>query len=199
MVVIILLAAGKSTRMGSQKLLLPFQSKTILEATIDNIINFKADYKMGVIQSNYSQIMGKYNEIRWLINENPDEGISSSIRIGVDSMPMEAQWVIFIQGDMPFISGESINKLYNQVKNSNFTIARYVFEGKRGNPVIFNGKWFEELKRLKGDKGGQQIIMNNKNHVLEIQGDWSNTFDIDTPEDYQKALEIALRVSPSSG
>jgi molybdenum cofactor cytidylyltransferase len=199
LVVIILLAAGKSTRMGSQKLLLPFQSKTILEATIDNIINFKADYKMGVIQSNYSQIMGKYNEIRWLINENPDEGISSSIRIGVDSMPMEAQWVIFIQGDMPFISGESINKLYNQVKNSNFTIARYVFEGKRGNPVIFNGKWFEELKRLKGDKGGQQIIMNNKNHVLEIQGDWSNTFDIDTPEDYQKALEIALRVSPSSG
>jgi molybdenum cofactor cytidylyltransferase len=160
----IILAAGTSSRMGSNKLMLKIDNSTILEKVIENSKISKLNEIM--------LITGKYDidtEITKVHNEEYEKGMSTSIKKGIESFKGEA--VMILLGDMPFVSSQIINKLYDSFRQCNKNIVVPVFEGRRGNPVIIGEKYFKDLLNNIGDKGAREIIRNNIQDVewVEIQ------------------------------
>lgn len=179
----IILAAGKSSRMGYNKLIIKLGDTTILEKIIHNT---KISRLNEVIL-----ITGKYDDIKTdiikLHNEEYEKGMSTSIKKGIEGFGGDA--VMILLGDMPFVSSKIINKLYDSYKLCNKNIVVPEFEGKRGNPVIIGKKYFCELLKIQGDKGARDIIKNNLEDVefVEIQ-DKGIFLDIDDEESYRQLI-----------
>jgi molybdenum cofactor cytidylyltransferase len=178
----IILGAGKSSRMGHNKLAIKIDNSTIVQRVIENAKASKLDELVF--------ITGKYDistDIIKLHNEDYEKGMSTSIKKGLECFNGDA--VMILLGDMPFVSSELINKLYDCFNKNNKNIIVPVYEGKRGNPVIIGKKHFKNLFINKGDKGAREIIKNNPEDVfqLEIQ-DRSIFIDIDDENAVEKFL-----------
>lgn len=176
----IILAAGKASRMGSNKLLLKIDGTTILEKVIKNVKASKLE--------EFVIITGKYDigtEATKIYNPEYEKGMSTSIKQGLKDFNGDA--VMILLGDMPFVSTDIINKLYDNFEKSDRNIVIPVFEEKRGNPVIIGKKYFKDLLTNTGDKGAREIIKNNFEDALWVEIE-SNAIllDIDDEESYRK-------------
>jgi molybdenum cofactor cytidylyltransferase len=191
MVSAILLAAGESKRMGKPKQLMPLGKITILEQTIDNLVNSRLDEVIVVLGHKADEIMDKIaiKPIKIAINPSYYQGVSTSIVTGLNLVDSKAQAVMLALADQPFVDSQTINRLIEEFSNHSKGIVIPAYQGKRGNPVIFSIKYKEELLGLKGDIGGRQIIKQHPDDILEVAVSSEGiSIDIDTTSDYQSHL-----------
>lgn len=178
----IILAAGKASRMGYNKLMLKIDDTAILEKVIENSKSSKLNEVI--------LITGKYDidtDIIKIHNDKYEKGMSTSIKKGLEGFKGEA--VMILLGDMPFVSIDIINKLYDSFVKCNKNIVVPIFKDKRGNPVVIGEKYFDDLLNNTGDKGAREIIKNNFEDVefVEIQNN-SILLDIDDEESYKQFI-----------
>lgn len=122
-------------------------------------------------------------------NPNWEEGVSSSIRVGLQRISSNVGATLFILADQPFQNSQLIETLVDHHRQSLSSIIAPMVEGKRGNPVLFDRVTFPDLMNLRGDIGGRGIF--SKYPIQWI--DWYDSrvmIDIDTPDDYQHSLEF---------
>lgn len=189
----IILAAGESSRMGAIKQMLPFKGKTILQWVIDNAIASSLQEVIAVIGHRAELIepiiAGK--DLKVVINNDYRKGQSSSILTGLLALPEETEAVLFILGDQPLVAPETINRILNAYKDSQYPIVLPVFNGIRGNPVLFSRETFFHLKSLDGDCGARPLFKEYDGNILEVPVDDPNIrFDLDTEDDYRRLLEL---------
>ena len=184
----IVLAAGLSTRMGTQKLLLPFEGKTIIEKVVENIL-WSGIYRIKVVLgSDRTDISGalKRMPVEFVMNENYQEGMHTSVISGVKALPVDALAVLIFLGDQPFIPLSVTKKVINAWGNSEKGIVIPLFEGKRGHPPLYDLKYRNEIIHLNPDQGLRSVAQNFPDDICEME-----TFcpeivrDIDTDNDYQ--------------
>jgi len=187
----IILAAGKSKRMGRQKLLLPFRGSTILENVIETVTSCKSIGDIIVVY-NSEEVMERVKnyDVKTVYNPVAEEGQSTSVIAGVKSSDPDTKAYIFITGDQPFISTEVMERLiYVWMQNSSSIIVPRYNE-KNGMPVIFPVDFKKDLLNITGDKGGRDVIKANPDKVIYVDMDDALAgFDVDTPEDYEKLLK----------
>ena len=108
----------------------------------------------------------KTKEIQVLYNPHPEDGISSSVKIGLN-----ADAVLFTVSDQPWLTSETICELIHVFLNTSKGIACVSCQGKMGNPCIFDRKYYNELLSLEGDKGGKKVIMKHLDdtQIYEIE------------------------------
>jgi len=191
----ILLAAGKSRRMGQPKLLLPWGKTTILERVVDNYLKSKISELIVVIGDNKDSLREVLISKPVIIVENPyyQEGMSTSIRKGVEAASNQAEGYLIGLGDQPLITPDIIDSLISVFSDEHPGIAICSYKRKRGHPVIFAQKFRQVLCALKGDMGGRMIIQQHFAEVKYVEvGSKSIFIDIDTPEDYQKLDKLNL-------
>jgi molybdenum cofactor cytidylyltransferase len=174
----IILGAGKASRMGKDKLNLKLGDKAIIDIVIENAKASKLDELL--------LVYGKYDkaaDIPKIYNPDYEQGMSTSVKKGLEGFDGEA--VMILLGDMPYVSEDIINKLYDEFIQSSKNIAAPVFDGKRGNPVIIGKKYFKDLLENTGDKGARAIINNNLQdvHWVEVCSD-GIFIDIDDEASY---------------
>ena len=187
MISAILLAAGESNRMGQPKQLLPFGQSTIVERTLDNLLNSAVSetivvlgYREGEIRKT---IAGK--PVKIVINPDYQQGMSASIIAGLKQIDKKARAVLIALGDQPFVDSQTINSLVEAFIANNRGIIIPVYQGRKGNPVIFAIKYKDELLNLKGDIGGREITKHHPDDVLEVAVNCEGILlDIDTMENY---------------
>lgn len=187
----IVLAAGKSSRMGGPNKLLarldgePLVARTTRAAT-------KAGLSEVVVVTGHmkDEIEEKIAGLPVALAHNPDfaEGMAGSIRIGVDALSGETDAVIILLADMPGITSERIGKLIEAYDPDNqHMIVLSTSHGKRGNPVLWDRRFFGELKKLSGDIGARHLITENSGVVAEVELGPAARLDLDTPEAMQAA------------
>ena len=98
-------------------------------------------------------------------------------------------------GDQPLLSAGVVSKLVTQFQAQHSEQAivcpRYGESQQPGNPVLFGAHWFNELKQIDGDKGGRRILKETgKPYVTYVSIQEDMGVDVDTPDDYQRLLEI---------
>lgn len=178
----VILGAGKSSRMGSNKLMLKIDESTILEEVIENSKRSKLNEIV--------LITGRYDidtDIIKIHNEEYEKGMSTTIKKGLHGFNGDA--VMILLGDMPFVNSKIIDKLYDSFVECNKNIIVPEFEGKRGNPVIIGKKYFDDLLNNTGDKGARDIIKNNIGDVQRIKiQDEGILLDIDDENSYNKLI-----------
>jgi molybdenum cofactor cytidylyltransferase len=187
MISAILLAAGESNRMGQPKQLLPFGQSTIVERTIDNLLNSAVSETIVVLgyrdEEIRKTIAGK--PVKLVINPDYQQGMSTSIIAGLKQVDKRARAVLIALSDQPFVDSQIITSLVQAFIANKRGIIIPVYQGRRGNPVIFAIKYKGELLNLKGDVGGREIIKLHPDDVLEVAVNCEGVLlDIDTMENY---------------
>jgi len=193
MVSAILLAAGESKRLRMPKLLLPFGKSTILEQTIDNLLNSRVDEVIVVLGYRAEEMMRKLanRPVKIAINPIYHQGMSTSIVKGLSLVNNRAQAIMVALADQPLINSQTINRLIEESLGYDKGIVIPTYQAERGHPVIFASEYKEELLGLKGDIGGRQTIKEHPNDTLEVIADSKAiTMDINTINDYYTHLKL---------
>ena len=190
----IILAAGRSTRMGGpNKLLAELGGKPLVRIVTEQALASKAQGVIVVTGHQAEQVENALQGLNVSFVRNPDfaEGLASSVRAGIAAVPADADGVVICLGDMPLIDAHLIDRLIGTfAPDGGSLIAVPVNDGRRGNPVLWSRRFFDELMTLDGDIGARHLIAKHGEAVAEVPVEGHGAFlDIDTPE----ALDAALR------
>jgi molybdenum cofactor cytidylyltransferase len=192
----LVLAAGRSSRMqGSNKLLEDFGGKPLVRRAVEAALASKAS-PVVVVTGNGEAAVRKALaglDVRFTHNGNFAEGLSTSLKAGIQSLPEDISGAVICLGDMPRVSTALIDNLINAFEpERGALIVAPSREGRRGNPVLWARRFFPELLKLEGDIGARKLAASYSEGVAEIEvTDDAAFFDIDTPE----ALDLARKVA----
>jgi len=186
----IILAAGSSRRMGSQKLLLSFGESTIIETVIDNVLNSSIDHVMVVLgpkQESILQAIGK-RPVQFCHNKEHEKGMLSSIICGIRALPADAVSALIFLGDQPGIPPAVTNSVIEAYNEELFGIVIPVHDHRRGHPLLVDMKYRKEVEKLDLEEGLRALRHHFPQDVLEVEVDEPGILvDIDTSEDYKNA------------
>jgi molybdenum cofactor cytidylyltransferase len=190
----IILAAGRSTRMGGpNKLLAEIGGKKLVRIVAEQVLASKAHDVIVVTGHQADQIRAALQGLKVTFVHNPDfaEGLASSVKAGIATAPDKADGAVICLGDMPLISSDLIDRLIEAfAPDRGQMIVVPVSDNRRGNPVLWSRRFFHELMTLDGDIGARHLIARHSEAVAEVAVDGHGAFlDIDTPQ----ALEAARR------
>ena len=196
MISAIVLAAGESKRMGRPKQMLEWQGRTLLQHSLESLINSDADEIILVLGHEAEAIRKSLAEFQIKIVINPDykQGMASSLRQGLLAMDPTSEAFLVLLADQPGIGPEIMNRMIREFQQADPKrgIVRPVYRGLRGHPVLIGVRYLQEALQLQGDVGARQILVNHPTDILEIEVDHDGILkDIDTPEEYQKYMNRA--------
>jgi molybdenum cofactor cytidylyltransferase len=185
----VILAAGKASRMGTPKQLLPYKETTILGEVLKNALQSALDPLIVVLGFMADEIRRRidFDAATVVIADGYDLGQSASLKAGLSHIPDDCDAALFLLGDQPLITVNIINTLIEGYRQSKNDILIPTYRGKRGSPVLIARPLFPQLNTLTGDTGARVIFEKFANSIKEVEmGDGSAGIDIDTPADYQK-------------
>jgi molybdenum cofactor cytidylyltransferase len=187
----IILAAGESKRMGSPKMLLPFNGSTMIESVIANVTDSEIDKTivvLGAEKESLVQLLDKL-QIGYCYNDNYKEGMLSSVKCGFRNLPQDTSAALVFQGDQPLITSKAINPLIKAYFLSGKGIIIPVYNSKRGHPILIDIKYREEIEKLTPDEGLHMLSVRFRDDVLEVETSESGILrDFDTYEEYKKGI-----------
>ncbi len=195
----LILAAGTSSRMGQarNKLLLPLARRPVLLHVIEAALGSRA-FPVVVIVGHQAAEVQAHIPPAWPVRivENPDYalGQSTSMHTGLRSLladqPEQAlDSVLFLLGDQPLITSDMIDKLIETREQSGKRIVVPLYQGQRGNPVIFSLDLAPELLQVSGDEGGRGVLKRHPDEIATLEmGTETANFDVDTWDAYQNVL-----------
>jgi molybdenum cofactor cytidylyltransferase len=192
MICAIVLAAGRSVRMGTQKLLLPYGGTTVIGRVVDAVVGAAVERTVVVTGADHERVAEALAGRDVVLVRNPDgEGdMLSSVRCGVAAVPGECEAAMVVLGDQPSISAGLIEKLVRAYRGAGRGIAVPTYEGRRGHPVLFSRRYFGEVMTGFEGEGLRGLLLAHPEDVLEVAAATSGVLvDIDTPEDYRRAVE----------
>ncbi|NVK32964.1 MAG: nucleotidyltransferase family protein [Rhodobacteraceae bacterium] len=190
----IILAAGRSSRMGPQnKLLLDTGGKPLLLNAVQAALHSRAGQIIIVTGHMHQEISTAISEASpagaICIVHNPDfaDGLSSSLRTGVNAMSAGTRAAMILLGDMPLITSSMIDRLIECYET--MAPEKRIFAGAsgkhRGHPVLWDSTFFEGLRLTTGDRGARDLLQRNEEALELIEFPANRQVDIDTPEDYR--------------
>jgi molybdenum cofactor cytidylyltransferase len=190
----IILAAGEGKRMGKVKLTLPLGDKQLIEWVLRAVKLTPLDKYFLVVRPEDKDIIkiGKAWGAEIVLNPDFRKGMSTSIKKALLKInTREAEGFFLILGDQPLITSKIINKLIKSFSPGKEEIIVPYFKDKRGNPVLFDICWKDELMAVTGDVGGRVLIKAHPEKVKRVNiSDETILFDIDREEDYEKMKNI---------
>lgn len=183
----IILAAGSSSRMGRPKQLLSFREQTVIECIVDNALNSSLCKVVVVLGHKAEELRPLFaaRDVTLVLNSDYKRGQSSSIRAGLAAVRDEVDAALFLLGDQPLITPDTIDRILSAYANSPGPIVMPLFDGKRGNPVLFDRQTFDRIDSLSGDTGARILFQEYADQIVEVPlHDPAVHFDIDTEQDY---------------
>jgi molybdenum cofactor cytidylyltransferase len=190
----IVLAAGRSTRMGGpNKLLAELGGRTLVRIVTEQALASNAKGVIVVTGHQAAEVEKSLRGLKVKFVHNPDfaAGLATSVKTGIAAVPDSADGAVVCLGDMPLIDAHLIDRLIEAfAPDRGNLIAVPVSDGRRGNPVLWSRRFFRELMTLDGDIGARHLIARHSETVAEVPVEGHGAFlDIDTPQ----ALEEARR------
>lgn len=193
MISIILLAAGLSRRMGAaNKLLLPFQGKTMLETTLDQLLQVQNAEIIVVLGHEAEQIRPLLENYQVKVVFNPyfENGMTSSIQAGVNAASEQSAGFMICLSDMPLIQMLDYHQLacffLDKIQSETRVIVQPVFEGKPGNPVIFSKMYKPDILALDFPEGCKPIVQAKRPFVQQVNINTDAVLrDADTEDDFE--------------
>ena len=182
----IVLAAGRSSRMGPHnKLLESIDGKTIIAHVAEAAIASGADPVIVVTGFEAVRIEEALRDVKVTFANNARfaEGMSSSIKTGLEALKANCDGALIVLGDMPEVERRDIEALIAAFAGRN-AICVPIRDGRQGNPVLWGASYFREMMDLTGDVGAKSLIARHAKHVIEVPLASNGIFaDVDTPAD----------------
>jgi molybdenum cofactor cytidylyltransferase len=182
----IVLAAGRSSRMGARnKLLELIAGKSMIARVAETALQGGAAPVIVVTGFEAPRIEAEMTGLEVVVARNAafDEGLSSSLKAGLSALPPDCDGALILLGDMPAIDA-SVLRALTAAFTGRDAICVPMHQGRRGNPVLWGRRYFAEMTQLTGDFGAKTLITLHADRVTEVEvGSESIFADIDTPAD----------------
>jgi molybdenum cofactor cytidylyltransferase len=188
----VLLAAGKSERMGKNKLLLPLGKHTVIEESLLQLTESGLDEIMvitGFQEEKVSKLISEkfQDTINVVYNKDYNSGRAESIKYALENIDEKSDAVLFMVADKPSVKSNLIRKAIGEFKKVAPLILYVQTPKGRGHPVLFSRALFGELMNLEGEPTGNTIFEKYREDAVIIY-DENPQIDIDTAEDYENVL-----------
>src|SRR3954447_19136556 len=183
----LVLAAGRSTRMGGpNKLLEEINGKPLVRHVVEHVLASRARPVIVVTGHQKERVERALAGLPVTFVHNPDfaDGLSTSLKAGIAAVAADADGVIVCLGDMPQVSAVLIDRLIATFDpERGALVAIPTIAGKRGNPVLWSRRFFPDLMTVEGDVGARHLIGGYAEAVVEVPvEDAAALTDVDTPE-----------------
>lgn len=182
----VVLAAGRSTRMGGpNKLLARLNGETLLRRVVLSLGSSRVDEIIVVTGHMATQIEQELADLDVRIVHNPDfaEGLSTSLRAGISALNDDVDAALVALGDMPFVDANAFERVINAYLEDDEVLGVVATSyGKRGNPVLWSRRFFPDLMQIHGDTGARHLIGENEAVIVEVEIGEGAALDLDTPE-----------------
>lgn len=179
---VVLLAAGKSTRFGTNKLLAGFCGRPMVCYSLEAAMSLKAEQTAVVTGCDEVARLAEDYGFEVIVNDAPQLGQSHSIRLGVCAM-QDMDAVLLMVCDQPRLTGASLERLVQQFACSGKCVACLRDGTHMGNPAVFARQCFDELLALQGDRGAKGVLRAHQDDLLVVDTVGPDELaDADTPD-----------------
>jgi len=203
----IILAAGSSSRMGGgrHKLLLPLHDRPVLAHVLDAVLASQARPIVLLLGHQAKQVRAHiasyatHPDLNIIENTDYLQGMSTSMRLGIQTLQSydytkstesEIDSALVLLGDQPLITAQDIDILISTYRTTGKRIVAPTYEGKRGNPILFDASLFPELLKVTGDEGGRSVLERHRDEIATVEmGNPLANIDVDTWDAYQLAVQ----------
>ncbi len=191
MISLIVLAAGKSTRMrGRNKLLVKVEGKLIIRRVVEACLKSKVDEVIVVLGWEADRVQKALAElpVRLVLNKDYEKGQSSSVKAGLREVVEVAQAILILPGDIAMIDPRSINLVISEYAHKKKPIVIAAHQGRPGHPILLDGKLFKEIENISEHTFGlKAVLRNHERDVQLIEAGSANVLrDVDTREDLKE-------------
>lgn len=187
----IILAAGDSTRMGRTKALLHYRGKTFIEKLIDDYRTVGCHPIIVILGKDADQVntLLEGSDLEVQINPHPENGLLSSLQIGLKSLPANCAGAFFSPVDHPAVRIETLQMMLKEWGRRGEKAVRPRFRGRGGHPALLGRGWIEEVPTLPLSSSVRTLLHQRSSDIIEFPvSDPGILIDVDTPEDYQRLL-----------
>lgn len=191
MLSLIVLAAGKSTRMhGRNKLLIKLEDKPMIRRVVEVALSSKVDEVIVVLGWEGDKIQKALSDLpcRFVVNEDYKKGQSSSVKAGLKEIGETTEAVLILPGDIAKIETSAINRVIEEYTRRKHPIIVAAHQGRPGHPILLDRQLFDEIGQIDEQSFGLKAV--TKKHEGRIRfievGSPNVLRDVDTPEDLTK-------------
>jgi molybdenum cofactor cytidylyltransferase len=188
---VIVLAAGRSSRMGGpNKLMAHFSGKPLIRQTAERALASRAAGTIVVTGHQAVRIREALGGLDVKIAHNQDfaSGLSASLKAGIAAIPPESAGALIVLGDMPVVSTADLDRLIGVFqKSGGGTVVRATHNGKRGNPVLLPRSLFGAVAQLEGDTGARHLVEAELMPVIDVEIGEGAAIDVDTRDGLESA------------
>lgn len=196
----VILAAGASTRFGRPKQLLDWGSAPLAAHVADVALSAGLAPVLVVLGCQAEAVHAALSRrpVQIVMNWRWQEGMSTSVQIGLASLPPETEAAIFLQCDQPLITADLLRALVARFEETGAPIVHPTHAGQRSTPALFARRLFPELAAVAGDEGGRSLIARYAGDVAAVEvADPDALADVDTPADYARLVPQAHKLKPN--
>ena len=189
----IVLAAGLSSRMGAQKLLLPFGGKTVIGHIVDQLLASTIGEVHVVVGHQSESVSAELSGRAVSIVNNPNykSGMLSSVRCGLRNLPEKCRAVMVVLGDQPSITTELIDQMLQSFAATEKNILVPLYKGKRGHPILLSLHYRDEILTHYDAVGLRGLLHSHSDDICELTvSNASVLCDMDYPEDYRREIGL---------
>jgi molybdenum cofactor cytidylyltransferase len=184
----IVLAAGQAARFGATKQVLPWQETTLVAHSARTALDAGLEPVVVVLGHDAEKVAEALAGLPVRLVHNPEfkMGQSTSIRKSLECLPPRTGAAVFFLADHPFADAGIVRTMVQVHRKTLAPACVPMFEGQRGNPVLFDRALFDELRALNGDTGGRVLLEKYRDGIAEVPAGRGILIDIDTREDYER-------------
>jgi molybdenum cofactor cytidylyltransferase len=184
----ILLAAGTSSRMGSNKLLLELDGESVLRGAARRGLSGGLSPLTVVLGHEPDAARREIEGLpcRWALNPLYEQGVNTSLKHGVRALPPKARAAMVLLADMPFVSPEMIAAMIARYRASAAPLVISDYEGVNAPPMLYDRSLFPELLTMTGEGCGRQVVKRHRAEADVLTWPAAALADLDVPEDYRR-------------
>jgi molybdenum cofactor cytidylyltransferase len=188
----ILLAAGTSSRMGSNKLLFELEGESVLRRAAKRALAGGLSPLVVVLGHESDQTARELEGLpcEWALNPLYEQGINSSLKSGIMAVQgMKAQAAMVMLADMPFVTPEMIAAMIARYRTTEAPLVISDYDGVNAPPMVYDRSLFMELLMMTGEGCGRQVVKRHKAEAEVLPWPVAALADLDVPEDYVRVRE----------
>jgi molybdenum cofactor cytidylyltransferase len=195
----VLLAAGSSSRMGSNKLLFDLAGESVLRSAARRALAGGLEPLLVVLGHQAERTRQELAGLPCQVVLNPayEEGISSSLQAGVAALPAAVGGAMVLLADMPYVSATMIAALVERYRTTSAPLVVSDFDGVNAPPMLYDRSLFSELLSMTGAGCGRQVVRRHRHEAEVLAWPVAALGDLDVPEDYRRLQEASAHGAPA--
>lgn len=188
----IVLAAGTSSRMGSNKLFFALEGESVLRRAVRQASAAGLDPVIVVLGHEADRVRTELAGLACRTVENPDyqRGINFSVRAGIAALPDQAAATVVMLADMPCVTAPMIAALVTHYREGTGPLVVSEYDGVNAPPMLYDRSLFEELRAMEGEGCGRQVVRKHRADAAVVRWPAAALADLDVPDDYERVKSL---------